>query len=112
MPKRGFPASDHELSPHTSRAMRRRACRLERRGEERKALALLRDAVAREPTGATYCWLADALVRAGRREQALEALRQALYFYRHEDMRGRARTVARWILALDPGDDRARKRAA
>jgi len=51
-------------------------------------------------------------VRAGKPELALVALKQALYFYRHEDLRGRARTVARWILELDPRDDRARKRAA
>jgi uncharacterized protein HemY len=99
-------------SPSIARTMRRRAQRCLERGDMRKALQLLRESAAREPCGATYCWLAHALLAAHKREDALSALRQALFCFRHEDTRPRARTVARLILKLDPGDCAARKKAA
>ncbi|MFT3925795.1 MAG: hypothetical protein QM778_24850 [Myxococcales bacterium] len=92
-----------------TRLQQRRARRLLRRGEERKALQLLRESAAREPSGPSYCWLAEAMLRSGKRDDALHALRQALYAFRHESTRGRARTVARWILSLDPTDSSARR---
>lgn len=70
---------------------------------------MLRENAAREPSGATYCWLAAGLLRTGKPEEALQVLRQALYCFRHAALRGRAHTVARWILQLDPGDGTARK---
>ena len=79
------------------------------RGEERKALQLLREAAALEPSGATYCWLAEGLLRAGKGEEALQALKQALYTFRYDHLRGRARSVAQWMLKLDPSDRAARK---
>ena len=91
------------------RGTHRRAQRCLRRGEVRKALQLLRENAANDPSGATFCWLAHALVAAGKREEALSALRQALYCFRHEQTHPRARTVARLILRLDPGDGAARK---
>jgi hypothetical protein len=96
----------------TARVMRRRTQRLMRRGDARKALSLMRETAAREGSGAAYCWLGDALLAADRPSEALEAFRQALYCFRHHDMRGRARSVARIVLKLDPGDSNARRRAA
>jgi hypothetical protein len=109
MPKHGLSQSDCGMSNNAARSQRRRAVRLLRRGEERKALQLLRDNAAREPSGATYCWLAELLLRVGKQSEALHALRQALYGFRYEHSRGRAGTVAAWILSLDPTDAAALK---
>jgi len=92
-----------------ARVQPRRARRLMRRGEERKALQLLRENAARHPSGASYCWLAHALLEREKRDDALHALRQALYAFRQAQLGGRARTVARWILTLDPTDSSARR---
>jgi hypothetical protein len=92
--------------------LRRRAARFRRKGEPRKAALALREASALDPSGASFVRLADALQRLGKRDEALHALKQALYGFRYDDMRGRARTVARLILALDPQDSAARRRAA
>lgn len=92
--------------------LRRRAARLLRKGEPRKAALALREATALDPSGAAYVRLAHALGAAGRRDEALHALKQALYCFRYDDMRGRARTVARLILQLDPSDTTAQRRAA
>lgn len=94
------------------RALRRRAARCMRRGETRKAVMALREAAARDPSGPSLVRLAHVLVLLGKREDALHALRQALYCFRHEAARGKARTVARLILRLDPADAAARKRVA
>ena len=94
------------------RALRRRAARFLRKGETRKAILALREATALAPTGAAFVRLAHVLTRTGRQDEALHALKQALYCFRYDDMRGRARTVARLILALDPHDRTAQKRAA
>ena len=72
----------------------------------------LREATALDPSGASYVRLAHLLQQQGKRDEALHALKQALYCFRYDDMRGRARTVARLILALDPEDRAAQKRAA
>ena len=93
-------------------SLERRAMRLLRRGDLRKAAMTLREAVALNPCGASYTRLGYALMRAGRSDDAVRALKEALYCFRHEDMRGRARTVARMILALDPQDATAQKKAA
>lgn len=92
--------------------MRHRATRLVRKGEFRKAVLALREAAALEPSGASYVRLAHGLLLIERRDEALHALRQALYCFRHDDQRGRARTVALLILKLDPADRNARKKAA
>lgn len=100
-------------APHDQVALlRRRAARFLRRGEPRKAALALREASALDPSGASYVRLAHALLRAGKRDEALHSLKQALYCFRYDDMRGRARTVARLILELDPADTAARRRAA
>ena len=97
--------------PSHEEALWRRAARCARRGEHRKAALAMREAVALEPTAANYCRLGSMLDRAGRRSESVEALKQSLYLFRQADMNGRARTVARMILALDP-HDRSAARAA
>ena len=103
---------NHDGGEFAERHAHRRARRLMRRGDARKALQMLRESAARYQSGAAYCFLAHALIATGKQEEALGALRQALYCFRHTDQQGRARTVARWILTLDPGDRAARRRVA
>jgi hypothetical protein len=92
--------------------LRRRAARYMRKGEPRKAAIALQEAAALDPSGPSYVRLAHVLREAGKDEHALRALRQALYCFRHDEMRGRARSVAQLILRLDPSDTTALKRAA
>ena len=92
--------------------LRRRAARQLKQGDARKAALTLRDAIALDPSGVNYVRLGHALTRAGKRGDAVLALKQALFLFRHEDMRPRARTVARLILKLDPNDSAAQRRAA
>ena len=101
-----------ELANDHVSVLRRRAARFARRGEPRKAVLALREAASLDPSGSSYVRLAHALLAIDRRPDALRALKQALYCFRHDDMRGRARTVAKLILALDPADEGARRRAA
>jgi Flp pilus assembly protein TadD len=92
--------------------LHRRAMRMLRKGDARKAVMTLREASALDPSGASYTRLGHALICAGKRDEAVLALKHALYCFRHDDMRGRARTVARMILQLDPQDATAQKRVA
>lgn len=92
--------------------LRRRAARHLRKREPRKAALALREAAALDPSGASFVRLAHVLSALGREDEALRALKQALYCFRYDDMRGRARTVAKLILRLDPHDSAAQKRAA
>ena len=92
--------------------LHRRALRMLRKGDARKAVMTLREASALDPSGASYTRLGHALMCAGKKEEAVHALKHALYCFRHDDMRGRARTVARMILELDPRDQTAQKRVA
>lgn len=92
--------------------LRRRAARYLRKNDQRKAVLALREATALDPSGASYVRLAYVLGRLGKTGEQLHALKQALYCFRYDDMRGRARTVARLILQLDPTDTAALRRAA
>jgi len=94
------------------RALNQRAARLLRKGEVRKAALALREAVSLSPHGPAYVRLAHVLGLLGKDAEALHALKQALYCFRHEHQRGRARTVARMILKLDPADLGAQRKAA
>lgn len=93
-------------------ALSRRAMRLLRRGDARKAVMTLREATALDGSGAMFTRLGYALTKAGKKDEAIHAFKEALFLFRHEDMRGRARTVARMILALDPTNTAALRRAA
>ena len=94
------------------RSLRNRAARHLRRDEPRKALLALRQAAALDPHGPSFVRLAHVLQGLGKDAEALSALKQALYCFRHDVERGRARTVARLILRLDPADASALRKAA
>lgn len=107
---RRSPSQSQPTDP--ARNLRNRAGRLLRKDEPRKALLAMREAAAHEPTGPAFVRLAHLLMRLGKNEEAVAALKQALYCFRYDHQRGRARTVARMILRLDPADETALRRAA
>lgn len=86
---------------------RRRAKKLRSQGNYRKAALALREWV--RLTDAPKAWVAFGamLARARRNEQALDALKQGLWRYRQNGDLGRARSVARVILSIDPYDSGA-----
>lgn len=85
----------------------RRARRHAKRGDYRKAALALRERVALTGDAASWVALGDMLRRAHRIPEALTALRQGMYLHRRAGAMGRARTVARMIVALDPWDANA-----
>ncbi len=87
--------------------LKRRARRLARSGDYRKAALALREHVALRGDAASWVALGDMLRRARRVPEALNALRQGRYLHRKAGADGRARTVARMIVALDPWDAKA-----
>ena len=92
--------------PHDD-ILRRRAVRLARRGSYRKAAVALRERVELRGDAPNWVALGDMLRRAGRTGEALRALHQGLYRHRQSGALGRARTVARMIVELDPRDAKA-----
>lgn len=90
----------------------RRAQRLARKGEFRKASLALRERVALVGDAPSWVALGDMLRRARRIPEALNALHQGLYLHRRAGALGRARTVARMIVALDPWDAKAARYTA
>lgn len=92
--------------------LKRRAQRLARKGDYRKAALALRERVALTGDAASWVALGDMLRRARRVPEALTALRQGLYLHRRAGAEGRARTVARMIVALDPWDAKAARYTA
>lgn len=106
MPRPGADSAD------PAHALRKRAARFLRKKEPRKAALALREAAALEPSGQAFVRLAHVLLLTGKQDEALHWLKQALYSFRHDDQRGRARSVARLILKLDPADASALRRAA
>ncbi|HEY8428897.1 MAG TPA: hypothetical protein VIL20_11005 [Sandaracinaceae bacterium] len=87
--------------------LKRRAQRLARKGDYRKAALALRELAALTGDAAAWVALGDMLRRARRVPEALQALRQGMYLHRRAGAEGRARTVARMIVALDPWDAKA-----
>jgi hypothetical protein len=94
------------------RALNQRAARLLRKGEIRKAALALREVASLAADGPSFVRLAHVLGLLGKEAEALHALKQALYCFRHDHQRGRARTVARMVLKLDPADLGAQRKAA
>ncbi len=82
--------------------LKRRAARLSRRGDSRKALVALRQMVALGGQARHWVQLGDALRRARKHPEALHALKQGLFLHEREGNPARAATVARLILAVDP----------
>lgn len=92
--------------------LKRRAQRLARQGEYRKAALALRERAALTDDAASWVALGDMLRRARRMPEALSALRQGMHLHRQAGAMGRARTVARMIVALDPWDAKAARLSA
>lgn len=92
--------------------LRRRALRSARKGDYRKAAVALRERVALCGDAPSWVALGDMLRRARRMKEALHALKQGLYLHRRNGAHGRARTVARMIVALDPWDTQAARYSA
>lgn len=91
------------LSPDDrARSLERRAVRTARRGQFRKAIVMLRQAANIVERPCTWVRLAHVLRQDGRSGDAADALRRALWLHRHSGRHGRARTVAKLILAVDP----------
>lgn len=87
--------------------LKRRARRLARKGDYRKAALALRERAAMLGDAASWAALGDMLRRARREREALAALKQAMFLHRQNGAPGRVRTVARMIVALDPWDAKA-----
>ncbi|MDH5493452.1 MAG: hypothetical protein OEY14_15975 [Myxococcales bacterium] len=98
------PRSDRRAEPSEANTLRRRAFRHARKGEYRKAAVAMRRVVALEQEARAWVALGKLLDDASKPKEALDALRQGLYLHRREGAHGRAQTVARMILAIDPHD--------
>src|SRR5689334_13293114 len=93
----------HAKTSHETTLIRR-ARRLDRRGDGRKAMLALREACFGARTDARlWALLGSQCFRAGRRDEALHAFRQALYF-RERGRDERRATVLRRILGDLFGD--------
>jgi Flp pilus assembly protein TadD len=78
-----------------------RAQKLRRKGELRRAAVTLREACAlEEENAARWMLLGDVLFRTGKREEAAEAMKQALYLRQQRGERGRVNTIRRILLNL------------
>lgn len=78
-----------------------RAHRLRRKGELRRAVVALREACAlEEGNAARWVWLADALGRTGKRDEAERALKQSLYLRQQGGEKAKANVVRGLILQL------------
>ncbi len=90
-----------------------RARRHRERGDDRKALLLLREACCRDERDArlwtlfsVQCW------RMGKRDEALRAMRQSLWLRERERDERRARVVRGLLLAMESANAPALVRAA
>jgi Flp pilus assembly protein TadD len=83
----------------------RRAIRLARKGDFRRAAVVLRELVAAKPSAANWSKLGIVLLQAGRHDQALDALKQGIWLHRRTGYTGRADALRPWV-------DRARIGAA
>jgi len=98
--ERGNPMRDRD---DTRPAMlKRRARRLARRGQYRKAALALRERAALQPEAASFVALGDMYRRASRTADAVAALKQGMYLHQQNGAMQRAQTVARMLVALDP----------
>lgn len=92
-----------------SQVLKRRAQRFARRGDYRKAALALRERCALTGDASAWVALGDMLRRARKPREAVTALKQGLYLHKQAGAQGRARTVARMIVALDPWDVKTAK---
>ena len=94
---RGEPLSDEPAA-----ILLRRARRLARNGEHRKAALALRERAALSDDAATWGMAGARWARARRSEDALAALRHGMWLHQKAGSPARARVVARIIRELDP----------
>lgn len=90
----------------------RRARRLSRKGDYRKAAVALRRLAGMDGEARSWVALGAMLRRARRPELALDALKQGMWLHSKNGAEGRARSVARLILELDPANARAQRLSA
>lgn len=105
-------ASDETAVESPQAMLKRRASRLARKGEHRKAALVLRDLVTRHESAAAWVLLGSMLRLARRDDEAVAAWRQGLWLHRRDGAERRVRTVARLIHSLDPGDAKIARLAA
>jgi hypothetical protein len=74
--------------------LRRRCIRLAKTGQYRKAAIALAELAHREQDAATWVRLGAMLLRAGRRDQGVDALKQGLWLHRMHRNHRRAAVVA------------------
>lgn len=98
---------ERQLSNEPAEIIRRRAHKLARKGDFRKAALALRELTAHRNDGATWVMLGSMLRRARREDEALQALREGLWLHRQAGHDLRARSVARLILEIAPLDVKA-----
>src|SRR5690349_23527622 len=78
-----------------------RAHRFRRKGELRRACVALREACAlEEQDAARWLWLGDALARMGKRDEAKEAMKQALFLRLQGGEKGKANVIRGLMLHL------------
>lgn len=87
-----------------SDVLARRAKKLASKGEYRKAALALRERVAITGDAVTWVQLGDMLRRARRTDEAARALKEGLWLHKRAGAIGRARTVAKMLSVLVPGD--------
>ncbi|MFK7985593.1 MAG: hypothetical protein AB8I08_06140 [Sandaracinaceae bacterium] len=87
----------------------RRARRCVKKGDYRGAAVALKKRVSIVDDAPSWVQLGDMLRRARREQEALRALKQALYRHRRAGALGRVRTVARMIVDIDPRDAQAQR---
>ena len=91
----------------------RRAWRHRRRGEDRRAMLVLKEACCQESSSPRLWTLyAAQCVRAGRRDEAEHALKQALWLRRRDRDDARVRVMTALLGQLAGGQDSFRVQAA
>lgn len=81
----------------------RRARRLAKNGEHRKAALALRERAALTDDAATWVMAGAMWAKARRSEDAVAALRHGMWLHQRSGSDARARVVARIIREIDPG---------
>lgn len=91
----------------------RRAWRLRRRGEQRRALLTLREICHRTPDDARHwTFYAVQCVKMGKREEAADALKQAAWLRQRDRHDGRARVTRALLARVLAGGETFRLEAA
>jgi len=101
----------HELAREKAELLRRRARKLEAKGELRKAALALRERAAIVGDGASWVLAGAMLRRARRPEDAIAALRHGAWLHERAGAVRRARAVAFVLAELDPSDRLAQRYA-